>query len=111
MKTRQILVAGLAIAATAITVGEVLAQAPSNPTQQVIEAPGVVPLFRITVAGRTTAAINYRPRRCDTKISFAGTALLPQATGSATVSGEQGYMKISARFDKLVSASRFGREY
>jgi outer membrane protein OmpA-like peptidoglycan-associated protein len=63
------------------------------------------------VVGRTTAAINYRPRRGDTKIDFAGTALLPQARGSATVSGEKGYIKIDARFDKLQPASRFGREY
>ena len=42
---------------------------------------------------------------------MAGTALLPLAHGSAKVAGEQGYMKIEARFEKLEPASRFGREY
>jgi outer membrane protein OmpA-like peptidoglycan-associated protein len=89
------------------------AQAPPNPTQQsVAQSEGqVVPLFRVTVVGRSTPAINYRPRRGDTKIDFAGTALLPQARGNATVSGEQGYIKIDARFDKMEAPARFGAEY
>ena len=67
--------------------------------------------FRLTVVGRTTAAVNYRPRAGDTEIDFAGTALLPGARGHATVSGEKGYIKIDARFDKLEAPTRFGREY
>jgi outer membrane protein OmpA-like peptidoglycan-associated protein len=95
-----------------ITAGAAFSQTAPNPTQQSIDASrGTVPVFRITVVGRTTPAINYRPRRGDTNIDFAGTALLPTARGKANVSGEQGYMKIKARFDKLESASRFGREY
>jgi hypothetical protein len=40
------------------------AQTVPNPTQQSIDdASGTVPVFRITVVGRTTPAINYRPRR------------------------------------------------
>ncbi len=87
-------------------------QAP-NPTQQPATRPadGQVPIFRVTVVGRTTPAVNYRPRKGDTKIDFAGTALLPQAKGDATVSGEQGYIKISAKFEKLEAPSRFGPEY
>jgi outer membrane protein OmpA-like peptidoglycan-associated protein len=92
-----------------------------NPTQQPqsvtprsnepVNIGGQVPLFRIEVVGRTTPAINYRPRKGDTKIDFAGTPLLPMARGNAEVSGEKGYIKIDARFDKLQPASRFGREY
>jgi len=83
-----------------------------NPTQQVVDdTRGTVPLFKVTVVGRTTPAINYRPRHDDTKIDFAGTALLPQATGNATVSGEKGHIKIDARFRNLQSPERFGREY
>ncbi len=67
--------------------------------------------FRITVVGRTTPAINYRPRRGDTKVDFKGTALMPQAVGEAKVSGEQGYMNVEAKFDKFASASSFGSEY
>jgi outer membrane protein OmpA-like peptidoglycan-associated protein len=69
------------------------------------------PIFRVTVVGRTTAAINYRPRSGDTKVDFAGTALLPDARGEAEVSGEKGYIRIDARFDELQPATRFGPEY
>jgi len=92
--------------------GIAFAQAVPNPTQQSIDpARGPTPLFRVTVIGRTTAAINYRPRRGDTTVDMAGTALLPLAHGTAKVAGEQGYMKIEARFERLQPASRFGREY
>src|SRR5687767_3627962 len=95
-----------------LTTGIAFSQTAPNPTQQAVPASaGTVPVFRITVVGRTTAAINYRPRTGDTKVDFAGTALLPRAKGNATVSGEKGYIKIDARFDKLESPARFGREY
>jgi len=89
------------------------AQSPApNPTQRTVTAePAQVPLFRVTVVGRTTPAVNYRPRSGDTKIDFDGTALMPMAHGTATVSGEKGYVKIDARFDKLSPPSQFGREY
>jgi outer membrane protein OmpA-like peptidoglycan-associated protein len=86
------------------------AQAPANPTQQRV-SPGPTPLFRVTVVGRTTAAINYRPRSGDTKVDFAGTTLLPQAKGYATVSGEKGYIRVDAHFDELQAPTRFGPEY
>jgi len=70
-----------------------------------------VPVFRVMVVAHTTPAVNYRPRRGDTKVDFAGTILAPDAKGSAKVSGEQGYMKIEARFDKMAPATRFGSEY
>ena len=69
------------------------------------------PIFRVTVVGRTTAAINYRPRSGDTKVDFAGTALMPEAKGYAEVSGEKGYIEIDARFDELQPPTRFGPEY
>jgi outer membrane protein OmpA-like peptidoglycan-associated protein len=102
------------IVSAALTPSVAFAQsAPApNPTQQAIaRADGPVPTFRITVVGRTTPAINYRPRRGDTKIDFGGTPLMPMAHGDATVSGEQGYIQIDAHFKKLTPASRFGREY
>jgi outer membrane protein OmpA-like peptidoglycan-associated protein len=83
-----------------------------NPTQGPTVAAGdTVPTFRVTVVGRTTQAINYRPRRGDTRIDFTGTPLMPAATGKATVSGEKGYIKIDARFDKLAPPGQFGSEY
>ncbi len=86
-------------------------QAP-NPTQQTIVTPrGEMPVFRVTVVGRTIPAINYRPRSGDTRINFAGTALMPKAEGWASIEGEKGYIKIDARFDELGAPMQFGREY
>jgi outer membrane protein OmpA-like peptidoglycan-associated protein len=69
------------------------------------------PIFRVTVVGRTTAAINYRPRSGDTKVDLVGTALLPEARGFAEVAGKKGHMEIEAHFDKMQPAMRFGSEY
>ena len=100
------------VVSAALTASVAFSQTAPNPTQQAIaNADGPVPTFRITVVGRTTPAVNYRPRRGDTKIDFSGTPLMPQAHGDATVSGEQGYIQIDAHFKKLTPASRFGREY
>src|SRR6186713_3340013 len=100
------------LASAALAPGVVFSQTAPNPTQQQISvAEGQVPLFRVTVVGRTTPAINYRPRRGDTKVDFKGTALMPQAVGEAKVSGEQGYMNVEAKFDKFAAASSFGSEY
>src|SRR5258705_13778283 len=84
----------------------------ANPTQKAVSsAQAEGPVFRIAVIGRTTPAVNYRPRHGDTKIDFVGTALMPKAKGNATVSGEKGVIKIDAHFNKLEAASTFGREY
>src|SRR6185436_14601792 len=101
------------LACGVLTVGGAYAQtAAPNPTQQSRSVSSdQVPVFRITVVGRTTPAINYRPRTGDTRIDFAGTPLMPQARGRATVSGEKGYIKIDARFDKLAKPQQFGSEY
>jgi outer membrane protein OmpA-like peptidoglycan-associated protein len=69
------------------------------------------PLFRVTVVGRTTAAINYRPRSGHTRVDLVGTALLPEARGYAEVSGEDGYIEIDAHLRKMQPATRFGSEY
>jgi outer membrane protein OmpA-like peptidoglycan-associated protein len=69
------------------------------------------PLFRVTVVGRTTAAINYRPRSGKTKVDLVGTPLLPTSNGWAEVSGEKGYIEIDAHFKDMQPATRFGTEY
>jgi outer membrane protein OmpA-like peptidoglycan-associated protein len=100
--TTAALVGGLATAASA--------QAPENPTQQRVSQDQTA-IFHVTVVGRSTAAINYRPRGGETKVDFAGTTLLPEARGYANVSGEKGYIKVDAHFDKLQPPTRFGNEY
>lgn len=102
------------VACGVLTAGAAFAQSAPNPTQRstaVVTAENGTPLFRVTVVGRTTPAVNYRPRSGDTKIDFEGTPLMPMAKGSAVVSGEKGYIHIDARFDKLAPPARFGREY
>jgi outer membrane protein OmpA-like peptidoglycan-associated protein len=100
------------IAAGVLLTGTAFAQSSPNPTQQLGATPqGPTPLFRITVVGHTTPAINYRPRKGDTKVDFTGTALSPFATGSATVEGQKGYIDIDAKFDKLAPPTQFGPEY
>jgi len=84
-----------------------VARPPAQPSD--LNAPA--PLFQVTVVGRTTAAINYRPRSGKTKVDLVGTALLPEARGYAEVSGEKGYIEIDAHFKKMQPATRFGSEY
>ncbi len=87
-------------------------QVAPNPTQQgVSTAPGDIPVFRMTVVGRTVPAVNYRPRSGETRVDFIGTSLMPTAKGRASIEGEKGYIRINARFDKLDGPQRFGREY
>ena len=103
--------AALMMAAGLITTIAVAQPAP-NPTQQPASAgQDQIPVFRVTVVGRTTPAINYRPRKGETKVDFVGTPLLPNAVGTAKVEGKKGYIAIDARFDKLEPATRFGQEY
>jgi outer membrane protein OmpA-like peptidoglycan-associated protein len=102
------------VACGVLSAGAAFAQSAPNPTQRstaVVTAENGTPLFRVTVVGRTTPAVNYRPRSGDTKIDFEGTPLMPMATGNAVVSGEKGYIHIDARFDKLAPPAQFGREY
>src|SRR5690349_965636 len=73
------------------------AQVAPNPTQHIpASTQENEPLFRVTVVGRTTPAINYRPRHDDTPLDFRGTSLMPKAEGHATVSGEKGYIRVNA---------------
>src|SRR4026209_2488343 len=106
-------VAALIAAGGVLFTTTAFAQSSQNPTQQLGAATqqGPTPLFRITVVGHTTPAINYRPRKGDTKVDFTGTALSPLVTGDATVEGKKGYIDIDAKFDKLAPPAQFGPEY
>lgn len=90
--------------------GAASAQTPATPPGATLIVQREADFTAVSV-GRTTQAINYRPRQGETKVDFAGTALLPGAKGEATISGEKGYMRIDARFDKLKAPGQFGREY
>ena len=73
-------------------------------------AQDAVPIYRVTVVGRSTVAINYRVSG-DTKIDLTGTALLPDARGVAEISAKKGHSEIDARLSGMQRASRFGSEY
>lgn len=70
-----------------------------------------IPIYKIQVVGRDIPAINYFHRSGSTKIGFEGTALLPQAKGSATVESNKGQISINAHFEGLKPANGFGVEY
>lgn len=91
-------------AATNPTQPRVTSERPAEPEQQ-------VPVYRVTVVGRTTPAINYRHRSASTRIDFRGTPLLPEARGEAKVESKQGYIEIEVEFDDLAPATKFGPEY
>jgi outer membrane protein OmpA-like peptidoglycan-associated protein len=82
-----------------------------NPTQQTTVSREDIPVYRVTVVGRTTPAINYRHRSGATKVDFRGTALLPDARGEAKVESKQGYIEIEVEFDELAAATKYGPEY
>src|SRR5258705_5809026 len=75
---------------------------PPNPTQQhVTSSQPDVPIYRVTVVGHSTPAINYRYRSGDTSIDFQGTSLLPRAKGRAKVETKRGFSDIDAHFADL----------
>ncbi len=86
-------------------------QVQPEPSQVQVDRSGSVPIYRVTVIGRTTKAVNYRHRSGTTKVDFRGTALMPAARGVANVTSKQGRIEVDAKFDKLTPATQFGPEY
>jgi flagellar motor protein MotB len=70
-----------------------------------------VPIYQVTVVERTVKAVNYQYRGLPTRVDFQGTVLLPHSKGEATVESKAGRVEISAEFDRLEAATRFGPEY
>jgi outer membrane protein OmpA-like peptidoglycan-associated protein len=95
--------------------GTLLSAQVPNPTQRVpVQEPqrlDPVPVFRIEVVARSTAAVNYLHRGGSTKVDFQGTPLLREAHGTAKVESERGVIKVSAEFKDLAQPSSFGPEY
>jgi outer membrane protein OmpA-like peptidoglycan-associated protein len=65
----------------------------------------------ISTVSRTTKAVNYRQAGGSTNISFAGTDLMPGASGTAKVESKTNRIEISARFDGMDDSTKFGLEY
>jgi len=68
------------------------------------------PIYELRLVGNTITSISYN-RHGSTEIGFQGTPLLAQAKGHARVENKNGQLAISAEFEDLVPAQRFGNEY
>lgn len=68
-------------------------------------------LYQVTVKADSTPAINYRYLKGSTKIGFRGTVLDPHTTGIAKIKSKKGAVHISAEFENLEPASKFGPDY
>jgi outer membrane protein OmpA-like peptidoglycan-associated protein len=105
--------AAAAIFAVGLMTGVALAQtrSDSDEPQTTVTVQNDVPTYHVTIVGRRTQAINFRPRKGETKIDFKGTELSPKAHGDATIKGEKGYIVVDANFETLEPPSKFGNEY
>jgi outer membrane protein OmpA-like peptidoglycan-associated protein len=96
--------------------GAAYAQEP-NPTQ--VPAPagapmmpgGHEPIFRVDVVSRTTAAINFHHRQGTTNVDLRGTALMPEAKGSARIDSKTGATKMHIETSKMLPPGTFGPEF
>jgi outer membrane protein OmpA-like peptidoglycan-associated protein len=100
----------LAIAGIALLSLSAFAQTNSQSTMTV-EPMSQTPTFRVNVVSRTVQAVNYQHRSGATKIDFAGTNLMPSASGQAKVESKKGYIEIEVEFANLDKPTTFGNEY
>lgn len=68
-------------------------------------------MFRVNVVSRSIQAVNYEHRSGATKLDFAGTDLMPAATGEAKVESKKGYIEIEVEFANFQKPTTFGNEY
>jgi len=106
VKTRLLLAAAAALSLPAFA----QIQTDSQPITKV-ERMGSMPIFRVTVVSRTVQAVNYQYRSGSSKLDFAGTDLMPAASGEAKVNSKKGSIAIEAEFRDLQRPTSFGNEY
>ena len=75
----KVITAALLVSAAALTSSAFAQSGAANPTQPrergaVAQPTPDTPVFRVTVVGRTTPAVNYRHRGGSTRVDFAGHA-------------------------------------
>jgi len=85
--------------------------APQQKTKVVTTTTRTMTTFHVTVVNRTVMAVNYHHRDGATKVDFAGTNLMPAATGEAKVESKKGYIEIEVEFANLARPTTFGSEY
>jgi outer membrane protein OmpA-like peptidoglycan-associated protein len=97
--------------AVGITLGlSAFAQTNSQTTADV-ERMNTTPTFRVTVISRSVQAVNYQHRSGSSKLDFAGTDLMPSASGVAEINSKRGSIAIEAEFGNLQKPTTFGNEY
>jgi outer membrane protein OmpA-like peptidoglycan-associated protein len=104
LKNKLFLTAAMLLSASAF------AQAPSQ-TELTVEPLSPTPVFHVSVTSRSVRAINYQHRSGATKVDFAGTSLMPAASGQAKVESKKGYIEIEVEFGNLQKPTTFGNEY
>ncbi len=104
MKTKLILIAGMILSLGA------WAQTNSQ-TTEAVEPLSPMPTFHVTVTSRSVQAVNYKHRGGASKLDFAGTDLMPAASGQAKVESKKGYTEIEVEFGNLQKPTTFGNEY
>ena len=104
MKNKLLQIAGLTLSLSAF------AQTSSQSTIA-IEPMSSTPTFRVNVVSRSVSAVNYKHHSGATKLDFAGTDLMPGATGQAKVESKKGYIEIEVEFANLPKPTTFGGEY
>jgi outer membrane protein OmpA-like peptidoglycan-associated protein len=83
----------------------------NSQTTMAVEPMDHTPTFRVTVVSRSVQAVNYKHRSGASKLDFAGTDLMPAATGQAKVESKKGYIAIEVEFANLQKPTTFGSEY
>ena len=104
MKTKLLLAAAILLSTGAF------AQTNSQ-TELVVEPLSPTPVFHVSVTSRSVQAINYKHRGGASKLDFAGTDLMPAATGQAKVESKKGYIEVEVEFGNLEKPTTFGSEY
>jgi len=77
----------------------------------ITQGPNGTYIYHVQVVERSLDGVNYINRNGKTHIGFAGTNLMPNARGEASVQSVTGKTKISAKFEGLTPANGFGEEY
>jgi outer membrane protein OmpA-like peptidoglycan-associated protein len=99
------------IFAAAIALSLPAAAQTDSETNLKVEHMSNTPTFRVTVISRSVKAVNYEHRSGSSKLDFAGTDLMPSASGVATVNSKRGSIAIEAEFGDLQKPTTFGNEY
>src|SRR5271165_2122396 len=104
LKTKLLLAVGITVSLSAF------AQA-SPQSATTVEPMSSMPTFRVTVISRSVQAVNYKHRSGSSKLDFAGTDLMPSASGVAQVNSKRGSIEIEAEFGDVQKPTTFGNEY